>query len=379
MTANSMDDSRVKALLLATILVMTTVPAITAVYFLDRALQTSLNLGFNSRIEWALDQDAAHLKALRHFDPAGDTAYRREFDQIQDLRQIYSEPAWVKARILGPLRLYFGLGLALAVGVSGLTAVLLSHKISHMYRATLRELLEQRERVRFLGQMSSWQELARMLAHEIKNPLTPIEVLVTSLTESYATLSPAEFEQQLQQTGEMIAEELQHLKHTVSRFSEFARLPQANLSETDPTDVIERCMPLLEASFSGVQLRLKRDGLSPTARVRMDATLFRQVLLNMVRNGVEANPGQQVIFSIDVTGADEAVHITIANDGVPIPPDLAEHLFEPYVSGKASHENMGLGLAIVRKIIVEHDGEIAYASQSGGPRFTISLPRTDFA
>jgi signal transduction histidine kinase len=376
MTANSVDDSRVKILLLATILVMTTLPAVTAVYFLDRALQTSLNLGFNARIEWALDQDAAHLKALRHFDPVRDAAYRQEFGQVQDLRQIYSEPAWVKARILGPLRLYFGLGLAAAVAVSVLTAVLLSRKISRMYRATLRELLEQRERVRFLEQMSSWQELARMLAHEIKNPLTPIEVLITSLTGSYMALPPAEFAQQLRQTGIMIGEELQHLKHTVSRFSEFARLPQAHLVETDPAEVIERCLPLLEATFSGARLRLNRAGLGPDMRVRMDATLFRQVLLNIVRNGVEANPGRQVVFSIAVTGTNELVHISIANDGVPVPAELAEHLFEPYMSGKATHENMGLGLAIVRKIIVEHDGEIRYAAApSGEPCFTISLPR----
>ena len=376
MTANRMDDSRVKALLLATILVMTTVPAVTAVYFLDRALQTSLNLGFNARIEWALDQDASHLKTLRHFDPARDADYRREFDQIQDLRQIYSEPAWVKARILTPLRLYFGLGLAVAIAVSVLTAVLLSRKINRMYRATLRELLAERERGRFLEQMSSWQELARMLAHEIKNPLTPIEVLVTSLTGSYATLSPSEFEQQLHQTGTMIGEELQHLKHTVSRFSEFARLPQADLIETDPAGVIERCIPLLEATFSRAQLRLDRAGLPPAARVRMDSTLFRQVLLNMVRNGVEANPEQKVVFSVDMTGTDQAVHITVANDGAPVPPALAEHLFQPYVSGKATQENMGLGLAIVRKIIVEHGGEIHYAAPSGKPCFTISLPRS---
>jgi signal transduction histidine kinase len=362
-------------MLLATIFVMTTVPAIAAVYFLDHAVQTSLNLGFNSRIEWALDQDATHLKALRHFDPAHDADYRREFDQIQDLRQIYSEPAWIKARILGPLRLYFGLGLAVAVAVSVLTAVLLSRKISRTYRATLRELLEQREKVRFLGQMASWQELARMLAHEIKNPLTPIEVLVTSLTGSYTTLSPAEFTQQLQQTTLMIGEELQHLKHTVGRFSDFARLPQANLIETDPVGVIERCLPWLEATCSGAQLRLDRTGLSPTTRVRMDATLFRQVLLNIIRNGVEANPDQKVVFCIDVTDTDTAVRITIANDGVPVPAELAEYLFEPYVSGKATHENMGLGLAIVRKIIVEHDGEISYALISGSPRFTIFLPR----
>jgi nitrogen fixation/metabolism regulation signal transduction histidine kinase len=223
--------------------------------------------------------------------------------------------------------------------------------------------------------MSSWQELARMLAHEIKNPLTPIEVLITSLMNSYASLGPSEFEEQLHQTGIMIGEELQHLKHTVSRFSDFARLPQANLIETDPSDVIERCIPALEATFAGVQLRLTRTGMPAGARVRMDAPLFRQVLLNMVRNGVEANADRPLTFSIDVTSSHETIRITVSNDGVPVPPEGAEHLFEPYVSGHASQENMGLGLAIVRKIIVEHECEISYAARSGQPCFTIRLPR----
>ncbi len=118
----------------------------------------------------------------------------------------------------------------MAVGV----AMLLHRRISRTYKVTFHELMAQRDRVSYLEQMASWQELARILAHEIKNPLTPIEVLVTSLSRAYQSKSAEAFREQLSQAQLMIGEELDHLKRTVSRFSEFARLPAAQLVEESP-------------------------------------------------------------------------------------------------------------------------------------------------
>jgi signal transduction histidine kinase len=98
-------------------------------------------------------------------------------------------------------------------------------------------------------------------------------------------------------------------------------------------------------------------------------------LTNIVRNGVEANLGQRVRFTLALSATADSIHLAIGNDGVPVPAELAERMFDPYVSGKSSKENMGLGLAIVKKILIEHGGEITYREEGGRPRFDIVLPR----
>jgi nitrogen fixation/metabolism regulation signal transduction histidine kinase len=226
--------------------------------------------------------------------------------------------------------------------------------------------------VRYLEEMSSWQELAKMLAHEIKNPLTPIEVLVTSLSKAYLAKPQDEFQAQLRETQTMINEELTHLKNTVNKFSEFAKLPAVRLHDEELAELLQQQVKAVSALFEGATIRVN----CPAAvRARLDATLFRQVLTNIVRNAVEANPARPIQITIAVTLQHEAIAIAIANDGELVPAALAARIFDPYVSGKSGKENMGLGLAIVRKIIIEHGGDIAYAEVQSRPTFTITLPK----
>jgi signal transduction histidine kinase len=370
-----MSDRRVGVLLLCTILVMTAVPLAAALYFVDQALQTSLNLGFNPQILRALESGSANLKTLKNLDPGHAGEYREQFEAIESLQRVYARPQWVKERILGSLEIYFGAGLAAAVLLSVVVAALLGRRISGSYRHTFNELLAHRERVRYLEEMSSWQELARVLAHEIKNPLTPIEVLVTSLGKAYQSRSPEEFREQLTRTQAMIGEELAHLKRTVSRFSEFARLPEVQLTEARPVEVIRQHLAVVAASFETAQLELEARSSPADLRARMDPSLFRHVLMNVVRNGVEANPGRPIAFHIRVTHTESWIRVAISNDGEPVRADLAARIFDPYVSSKPGKDNMGLGLAIVKKIIIEHGGEIAYAEEAGHPQFTLCLPR----
>ena len=370
-----MTDSKIRTLLLCTILVTTGLPLLAAFYFLGDALERSLNLGFNSQIVQTLDAAAQNLKALKSLDPAGESVYREQFDQVETLQHVYSQPEVLKRALRDSLRTYFGVGLVAAVLMAVIVALLLGRRIHTSYRLTFEELTRQRDRVRYLEQMSSWQELARILAHEIKNPLTPIEVLVTSLSRAHEEQSAAAFREQLVQAQTMIGEEISHLKRTVSHFSDFARLPEAQLALRNPADVIREHLPAVSARFESADLRLHDAGCPPGLRANLDSSLFRQVLTNIVANGVEANPGRRVLFDISVTCAPADVRIAIANDGVPVPQELAAHMFEPYISGKSGQDNVGLGLAIVKKIVVEHAGEIGYVEEDGHPMFVLSLAR----
>jgi len=368
-------DRKIKLLLFLTILVVCALPLAAAFYLVDDALQRSLNLGFNPQVVRSLDIGAQNLKTLKSVDPAREPEYREEFDEIQNLKRIYSQPQWVKSSILGSLKIYFGLGLACAVLVALLVAATLSRRISHSYRVTFNDLIAHRERVRYLEEMSSWQEMAKVLAHEIKNPLTPIEVLVTSLTKSHLIKTSPEFQEQLNQTQIMVAEEIGHLKQTVNRFSDFAKLPQVQLVEANPVDVIEQHLAAVRTRFGTAQFVVEFPASRNDIRSRMDFALFRQVLMNIVANGVEANPGRTVTFSIAMIGTKDLAVITISNDGEPVPAEIAPRIFDPYISSKRDKDNMGLGLAIVKKIVIEHEGEIAYTERAGHPRFVISLPR----
>jgi signal transduction histidine kinase len=370
-----MSDNRMRLLLFLAIFIACAVPIAAAFYLVDDALQRSLNLGFNPQIMRSLDIGAKNLKTLKSIDATNEPEYRAEFDEIQNLMRVYAQPQWVKSGILGSLKIYFGFGLVAAVIVSLSVATLLGRRISRSYQVAINELLAHREKVRYLEEMSSWQEMAKTLAHEIKNPLTPIEVLVTSLAKSYASKTPRDFEVQLQQTQTMIQEEIGHLKRTVNRYSDFAKLPKAELVVTNPIQVIEQHLPAVVARFAGARIAMNAVNPADDLRARMDIALFRPVLMNIIGNGVEANPGRDVAFTIEITATKSSIKLNISNDGEAVPTQMAPHIFDPYISARRGRDNMGLGLAIVKKIVVEHAGEIAYTETAGHPRFCISLPR----
>lgn len=359
--------------LFLTILIMSAAPLIAAFYLLDHSLRTSLNLGFNPQVVQVLEQASENLRALGKLDAANRSTYRAQFEELQSLKHVYGNPTLIRGSIEGSIKIYFGVGFVAAISLAILAATLLSKRIAQRYRLTFEELTHQREKVRYLQEMSSWQELARMLAHEIKNPLTPIEVLVSSLSRSYLQKGEPEFREQLAQTQKMISEELNHLKNTVNRFGEFARLPQAEAVEVNVSEVLSHHVRTLAATTQNAELHFHSD--AENARARLDSTLLRQVLANIIRNGIEANQERQVRFDIQMVSEADQLRIRIANDGVVVPPEIAPRIFDPYVSSKTGKNNMGLGLAIVKKIIIEHGGDVAYQEQAGRPCFIMKLPR----
>ena len=372
-TGFAMRNARVRSLLAVTVFVMAVLPLAAAFYLVHDALRTSLDLGFNPQIMRALEDSSTNLRTLARLDPENRERYRVQFEHVEELARVYSEPELVKQGVLKSLRVYFGLGFCVVLLLSIAVAALLSREIASIHADNVDALNRERDKVRYLEEMSSWQELAKMLAHEIKNPLTPIEVLVSSLSKAYLAKGQREFLAHLSDTQAMIGEELNHLKSTVNKFSEFARLPQVQLAEVDLPETIERQLNPLAASIENADIRWRTPAVA-CPRVRLDVTLFRQVLANILRNGVEANPGRQITFDIVLEVVGGRLILRIANDGVAVPTELAGRMFDPYVSAKSGKDNMGLGLAIVKKIVLEHGGEVRYSESDGAPEFIIELP-----
>jgi len=219
--------------------------------------------------------------------------------------------------------------------------------------------------------IAAWQEVARRLAHEIKNPLTPIRMSLETLLAA-STRGPLDdrFKGLFTESARAVLEEVDRLKRIVDEFSQFARLPRPELAVHDLADVVQPVMALYTAHDGiGFTLALEKGGL-----VSIDRDQLTQVLVNLVKNAEEAMVGRAGAIHVRIKAGDEQVVLEVEDEGPGIPAELKARLFEPYVTTKP--QGTGLGLAIALRIIQEHGGQLDVTDgQAGGALFRISLPR----
>jgi len=222
--------------------------------------------------------------------------------------------------------------------------------------------------------VAAWREVARRLAHEIKNPLTPIQLCAQRLQRQFAA-APPETRTLVDECTTTIIGEVESLKALVDEFSQFARMPAPRRVPTDLHDLLLGTLTLYDGLFQDVRI----DTLFAVSlpRVRLDPDQIRRVLINLVDNAIEAfNQQGQIVVETQHDPSASVVRIVVADDGPGIPPEERDKLFMPYFSTKK--RGSGLGLAIVRRIVAEHGGTIEVASNDPrGTRFTIELPCQD--
>jgi signal transduction histidine kinase len=244
--------------------------------------------------------------------------------------------------------------------------------LSKSFNQMVTEVKEGRERVLYLERIGAWKEIARRLAHEIKNPLTPIRLSVQQLRSSYKG-DDARFKKLVVEVDEIVEEEISSLRNLVEEFSEFARLPDIT---PVPEDLSAFCQEFCEQNpkFSDEVLLHFKEG--PKLPVLLDRRAARRALLNLVKNAAEAiaeHKGKGDIFvetSLDKKG--RAV-LRVSDTGPGIPQEMREKIFEPYYTSKET--GTGLGLAIVKRTVFEHNGEIEISDrEGGGVVFTLHFP-----
>jgi len=219
--------------------------------------------------------------------------------------------------------------------------------------------------------VAAWREVARRLAHEIKNPLTPIQLSAERMRRHFSGAA-APTQALVQECTSTIVGEVESLKGLVDEFSQFARMPAPRAVSTDLQALLCDVLALYEGIFAEVQLRPRfADGLP---RVSVDPEQIRRVMINLIDNAVEAIDRRGVIdVEAHHVRAESLVRIVVADDGPGIPPTERDKLFLPYYSTK--RRGSGLGLAIVRRIVAEHGGSIDVADNvPRGTRFTVELP-----
>lgn len=232
----------------------------------------------------------------------------------------------------------------------------------------INELRTSRERLVISERLAAWREVARQVAHEIKNPLTPIQL---GLYRVRQRLDEAVVSQTaIQESFQSIEEELASLRHLAEAFSDFARLPKAELRPGDLNEVIQLTARLYQGA--GGEIQIKTD-LAPDIPPRpFDREQIKRLLNNLIKNALEASLTSAGTITISTRRADDKVRLTIADQGPGLPPEMLEKIFEPNFSTKRG--GTGLGLTMVKRIVEEHGGRIAVESAAGrGTTFTIIL------
>lgn len=246
--------------------------------------------------------------------------------------------------------------------------------------ATLREddgsilgvmlFLDDITQIQKVQRMEAWREVARRIAHEIKNPLTPIQLSAERLRKRYARMLEGDGAI-LDKCTTTIIQQVEELKNLVNEFSQFARLPSARLASNDLNEIVRDALVLFKEGHHGVQFHFRG---GPIPLLELDREQIKRVLINLLDNGVAAVGGQgEIKLATAYDSARGVVTLEVADDGCGLPPEIRTKIFEPYFSTKEN--GTGLGLTIVSQIIEDHRGYIrAWSNEPRGTRFTIELP-----
>jgi nitrogen fixation/metabolism regulation signal transduction histidine kinase len=226
---------------------------------------------------------------------------------------------------------------------------------------------------------AAWGEVARRLAHEIKNPLTPIQLSAERMQRKFLGSMNAQDAQILERATHTIVAQVDAMKQMVNAFSEYARAPELQFTRFDLNQLITEVVDLYRAQDSSADLKLQLDAFLP--EISADRVRIRQILNNLVTNSFEALEGRvgagiEIETQVVEDAGKPVVAVVVTDNGPGFQRDLIGTVFDPYVTSKP--KGTGLGLAIVKKIVEEHGGRIeADNRRHGGARVRVLLPLGD--
>jgi len=243
-------------------------------------------------------------------------------------------------------------------------------RLTSRFNDMVRTLDAQNRRLVDLEKMAGWREMARALAHEVKNPLTPIQLTVEEMRERYRGDDEA-YRSLLEECSRIVVQEVDSLRQVVARFREFSRPVEPRFAPVDLNALLTDVASLQK------DMRVELDLDPQLGEIEADADRLRQVLMNLSQNARSATAGRDAprlrLATFRHDGDPQRVDLTVEDNGPGIPPADREVVFEPYRSGTAG--SLGLGLALVKGIVLTHGGRItAEEGRWGGARMRIDLP-----
>jgi signal transduction histidine kinase len=300
---------------------------------------------------------------------------------------------WAAARITRPVKRLAGAAKEVAAGDWNTRVEVESHdevgQLAQSFNLMTKQLADQRERLVQAERVAAWRELARRLAHELKNPLFPLQITVENLLRARQQ-SPAQFEEVFQESTATLLAELANLKTIIARFSDFAKMPRPELRDVRVNDLVRDVLKLFEAQLRApgrapITSRLELDDRA--GAIAADPELLHRALGNLVLNALDAMPSGGTL-TLRTEQRPGAVRIEVSDTGTGLTKEECERLFTPYYTTK--QHGTGLGLAIVQSVVSDHGGSISVQSapagsparagfardgvEAGGTTFVIDLP-----
>jgi nitrogen fixation/metabolism regulation signal transduction histidine kinase len=238
------------------------------------------------------------------------------------------------------------------------------------------DALESSERRRLSAErVAAWEEIAKRLAHEIKNPLSPIQLAVENL-ERTRRLAPAAFDEAFDVETRTILEEVASLRALVDEFAQFARLPRPRVAPCDPRVIAEAALALFSGRIEAMGVVATVDASHAPATMHGDAEQIGRALKNVIANALDAmEEAADRALSVGVRSEGDRVVFAVRDTGRGFDAETLRRVFEPYFTTRADHGGTGLGMAIARRIAVEHGGSLTASGAPGqGATITLTLP-----
>jgi signal transduction histidine kinase len=243
--------------------------------------------------------------------------------------------------------------------------------VADAFNTMMSDLRESKEKLVIAERVAAWQEIARRLAHEIKNPLTPIQMSVETLRKTRANQHPS-FDEIFEESTQTVLEEAARLKRIVIEFSEFARLPKPEKRRLDLNEIVSSAVSLYQGSIA-----IDRE-LASLPHIEADRDQLSQLLLNLLENARDAMPDQtraRIRVQTRISRPGRSVALMVEDNGPGVAVDDRERIFTPYYTTKHGSGGTGLGLAIAHRIVSDHGGRIAVTESTlGGALFVVELP-----
>ncbi len=237
------------------------------------------------------------------------------------------------------------------------------------YNKMIDDLEDSAERLAKTEREQAWQEMAKQVAHEIKNPLTPMRLTVQSFQKNSGTKKGDDQKDKLNDFCDTLIEQIDTMSNVATSFSDFATLPKTQLEKTDIVEATKKVVEIFE------QNNISLETSSENIFIKLDKEQWIRVMTNLIKNSIQAIPhDREPIINVKITESLKTVKVIVSDNGLGVSKNNRDKIFEPKFTTKS--DGMGLGLGIVRSIINSHRGKISYKSKSRkGTDFKISLPK----
>lgn len=235
------------------------------------------------------------------------------------------------------------------------------------YNKMILQIQDQKEHLSFTEKEKAWQLMAKQVAHEVKNPLTPMKMTIQNFERKFDCNDP-EIGEKVKSLSKSMVHQIDLVANVATAFSQFAQLPEKNNELINLNKEIKQILYI----FSDENVHLHAN--QPSIVVDMDKIYLTRIITNLVNNALQAKEeGRKSIINVDLETINKRVNISVEDNGTGIPAQMQEQIFEPNFTSK--NTGMGLGLTMVKKMIMDYEGEITVKSEVGkGSRFTLSFP-----